>query len=79
MTDKWDVTDFLTINNRLSYTHRDIDVMRNNDSMSATGTHIVGDTLVGRQLRSQDDSDGFLDYQFERSGNSAPVRSGTHC
>jgi iron complex outermembrane receptor protein len=65
LTDKWDVSDFLTINNRLSYTHRDIDVMRNNDSMSATGTHIVGDTLVGRQLRAQDDSDGSFDYQFE--------------
>jgi iron complex outermembrane recepter protein len=65
LTDKWDVNDFLTINNRLSYTHRDIDVMRNNDSMSASGTHIVGNTLVGRQLRSQDDSDGSLDYQFE--------------
>jgi iron complex outermembrane recepter protein len=65
LTDKWDVTDFLTINNRLSYSHRSIDVMRNNDSMSATGTHIDGDSLVGRQLRSQDDSDGFLDYQFE--------------
>jgi iron complex outermembrane receptor protein len=63
--DRWDVTDFLTINNRLSYTHRAIDAMRNNDSMSATGTHIVGDTLVGRQLRSQNDSEGFLDYQFE--------------
>jgi iron complex outermembrane recepter protein len=65
LTDKWDVTDFLTINNRFSYTHRTIDVMRNNDSMSATGTHIAGDELLGRQLRSQDDSDGFLDYQFE--------------
>ena len=65
LTDKWDVTDFLTITNNLSYTSRSIDVMRNNDSMSATGTHIVGDSLVGRQLRSQDDSDGFLDYQFE--------------
>jgi iron complex outermembrane receptor protein len=65
LTDQWDVTDFLTINNRFSYTHRAIDVMRNNDSMSATGTHIVGDSLIGRQLRSQDDSDGFLDYQFE--------------
>jgi iron complex outermembrane recepter protein len=65
LTDKWDVTDFLTINNRLSYTHRDLDVMRNNDSMSPTGTHIAGDTLVGRQLRSQDDSDQFFDYQFE--------------
>ena len=65
LTDKWDVTDFLTINNRLSYTHRSIDVMRNNDSMSASGTHVVGNTLVGRQLRSQDDSDGSFDYQFE--------------
>src|SRR3984957_11400514 len=65
LTDKWDVADFLTIYNRISYTHREIDVMRNNDSMSASGTHIVGDELVGRQLRSQNDSDGSLDYQFE--------------
>jgi iron complex outermembrane receptor protein len=65
ISDKWDVSDYLTINNRFSYTNRSIDVMRNNDSMSATGTHIVGDTLVGRQLRSQDDSDQFYDYQFE--------------
>jgi iron complex outermembrane receptor protein len=39
--------------------------MRNNDSMSASGTHISGDSLLGRQLRSQDDSDGSFDYQFE--------------
>ncbi len=65
LTDKWDVTDFLTVNNHLSYTNRAIDVMRNNDSTSASGTHIAGDALVGRQLRSQDDSDGFFDYQFE--------------
>jgi iron complex outermembrane receptor protein len=64
-TDKWDITDYLTINNRLSYAHRGIDVMRNNDSMSPTGTHIVGDTLVGRQLRAQNDSDGTFDYQLE--------------
>jgi iron complex outermembrane recepter protein len=68
-TDKWDIADYLTINNRFSYTHRDIDVMRNNDSMSATGTHVSVvngvDELVGRQLRAQNDSDGFLDYQFE--------------
>jgi iron complex outermembrane recepter protein len=65
ISDKWDVSDFLTINNRFAYTNRSIDVMRNNDSMSATGTHIVGNALVGRQLRSQDDSDNFYDYQFE--------------
>jgi iron complex outermembrane receptor protein len=68
-TDKWDVTNYLTINNRFSYTSRDIDAMRNNDSMSATGTHValVGglDALVGRQLRWQNDSDQFFDYQFE--------------
>jgi iron complex outermembrane receptor protein len=76
LTDKWDVTDFLTINSRFSYTHREIDVMRNNDSMSATGTHIVGDSLVGRQLRQQNDSDGFYDYQFEPvwKFNTGPIR-----
>lgn len=65
ITDKWDVSDFLTVTNSFSYTNRSIDVMRNNDSMSASGTHIVGDSLVGRQLRSQDDSDNFYDYHFE--------------
>ena len=68
-TDQWDITNFLTINNRFSYTHREIDAMRNNDSMSATGTHVAvvngEDALLGRQLRWQNDSDGFLDYQFE--------------
>jgi iron complex outermembrane receptor protein len=72
-TDKWDITDYLTINNRFSYTHRDIDVMRNNDSMTApnstSGTRIVNvdgvEELEGRQLRWQNDSDAFFDYQFE--------------
>ena len=72
-TDQWDVTNFLTINNRFSYTHREIDAMRNNDSMtapnSASGTRIVtvpgGFALDGRQLRYQNDSDNYLDYQFE--------------
>ena len=62
-TDQWDITNFLTINNRFSYTHREIDAMRNNDS---TATHVInGDDLTGRQLRWQNDSDGFFDYQFE--------------
>jgi iron complex outermembrane receptor protein len=72
-TDQWDITNYLTINNRFSYTHREIDAMRNNDSMtamnSASGTRIVTvngvDELMGRQLRFQNDSDSFFDYQFE--------------
>jgi len=48
--------------------------MRNNDSMtapnSASGTRLVTNpdgtiSLDGRQLRSQNDSDNFFDYQFE--------------
>jgi iron complex outermembrane recepter protein len=68
-TDKWDIADFLTINNRFSFTHREIDVMRNNDSMSASGTHVAllngFEALEGRQLRFQNDSDSYFDYQFE--------------
>ncbi len=72
-SDKWDITDYLTINNRFSFTHRDIDAMRNNDSSnpinSTSGTRIVTvngvDELMGRQLRWQNDSDAFFDYQFE--------------
>jgi iron complex outermembrane recepter protein len=73
-TDQWDVTNFLTINNRFSYTHREIDAMRNNDSMTApnsgSGTRLVTlpdgtISLEGRQLRYQNDSDNFFDYQFE--------------
>jgi iron complex outermembrane recepter protein len=71
LTDKWDVTNYLTINNRFAYTHREIDAMRNNDSMTAqgssSGTRIdaTGTELLGRQLRSQNDSDASFDYQFE--------------
>jgi iron complex outermembrane recepter protein len=72
-TDQWDITNYLTINNRFSFTHREIDAMRNNDSMTAmnsnSGTRIVTvngvDELMGRQLRFQNDSDAFFDYQFE--------------
>lgn len=64
LTDSWDVSNFLTINNRFSYTHRDIDIMRNGDS---TSTKVDPTTfqVVGRQLREQNDSDSGLDYQFE--------------
>jgi iron complex outermembrane recepter protein len=73
-TDQWDITNFLTINNRFSYVHREIDAMRNNDSMTApnstSGTRVVTNadgtiSLDGRQLRYQNDSDNFFDYQFE--------------
>jgi iron complex outermembrane recepter protein len=61
-TDKWVVSDLLTINNRFSYLHRTLDVLGNGDS---TSTKVSGDEVVGRQLRQQDDTDDSFDYQFE--------------
>lgn len=62
ITDKWVINDFLTINNRFSYLHRTLDILGNGDSSS---TKIVGDEVVDRQLRQQDDRDDSYDYQLE--------------
>lgn len=60
LSDKWDVTDYLTINNRFSYLHRKLNILRNGDS----GT-VVGDAFTHRQLREQNDTDDSYDYQLE--------------
>ena len=62
LSDQWKISDILTINNRLSYLHRSLDVLGNGDS---TSTKISGDEVVGRQLREQTDNDNSLDYQLE--------------
>jgi iron complex outermembrane receptor protein len=64
VTDKWWISDYLTINNRLSYLYRDIDLLRTGDSAS---THVdpVTFQVVGRQMRNQQDHDNSVDYQFE--------------
>lgn len=62
ITDKWVINDFLTINNRISYLHRTLGILGNGDS---AGTMVVGDEVVDRQLRQQEDSDASYDYQLE--------------
>jgi iron complex outermembrane recepter protein len=67
LSDKWEVSDFLTINNRISYLYRALDVLRNGDSTS-TEVSTSGSTagqVIGRQLRQQHDVDNYFDYQFE--------------
>jgi iron complex outermembrane recepter protein len=67
LSDKWEVNDFLIINNRISYLYRALDVLRNGDSTS-TQVSILGSTageVIGRQLRQQHDIDNYFDYQFE--------------
>ena len=62
LADQWTVSDVLTINNRISYLHRTLDVVVNGDSSS---TKVSDGTVVNRQLRQQDDTDDSIDYQFE--------------
>jgi iron complex outermembrane receptor protein len=62
LTDAWRVSNFLTINNRLSFLHRSLDFDGNGDSSS---TKVVGNEVVHRQLRDQNDSDNTFNYQLE--------------
>jgi len=62
LSDEWRITDYLTINNRLSYMHHTLDFYSNGDS---THAKIKGNAFTGRQLRDQDDSLDTLDYQLE--------------
>jgi iron complex outermembrane recepter protein len=66
-SDKWEVSSFLTINNRFSYLYRSLDVLRNGDSTStqiSTSGATAGE-VIGRQLREQHDTDNNFDYQLE--------------
>lgn len=62
LTDSWQVSRFLTINNRFSFLHRTPVYLGNGDS---TRTQVSGGEVIGRQLRQQSDSDNSFDYQFE--------------
>jgi iron complex outermembrane receptor protein len=59
-SDTWTVNNVLTLTNRLSYMHRDLDILRNGD-----GGAIVGDMLTARTMRHQHDLDDDLVYQLE--------------
>ncbi len=75
LTNSWWFADYLTINNRLAYTHRDVSILRN--SGGGTITLINGQWAQGgtacpsatasscRQLREQTDHDDDFTYQFE--------------
>jgi iron complex outermembrane recepter protein len=60
ITDNWIVNEFLTVNNHLSYLHRDLDIMRNGD-----GGTVTGNVFSGRTMRHQHDLDDDLTYQLE--------------
>ena len=58
--DAWTVNDYLTINSRFEYDHRNNSILRNGDGGSVSGI-----SFVGRQLRQQTDHDANYDYQLE--------------
>jgi iron complex outermembrane recepter protein len=59
VADAWWLADYLTINNRFSFLHRDLDILRN------SGGSISGIEMTSRQLREQTDHDNDFIYQFE--------------
>jgi iron complex outermembrane recepter protein len=73
--DSWWLADYLTINNRLAFTHRDVDILRNSGGGTITlagglfeegNTGCPSPTASGcRQLREQTDHDDDFVYQFE--------------
>ncbi len=63
-TDAWWIADYLTINNRVSFLHRDVDILRNTGG--GTIVQVAGAFQEqARQLRMQTDHDNDLTYQFE--------------
>jgi iron complex outermembrane receptor protein len=66
LTDAWWIADYLTVNNRLAYTYRDVSILRNSGGGTIsfnTATQTWQQT--GRQLREQTDLDDDFTYQFE--------------
>jgi iron complex outermembrane receptor protein len=64
LTDAWWIADYLTVNNRFSFMHRDVDILRN--AGGGTIAQVAGlFQQQGRQLREQTDNDQDFTYQFE--------------
>ena len=59
LSDAWTVNEHLTINNRMSFLYRDLDLQRN------SGSAVSGDSSVSRQFRRQHDVNNDFDYQLE--------------
>jgi iron complex outermembrane recepter protein len=59
LADAWWWSNYVTVNDRFSFLHRDVDIQRN------SGGTVSGIMLTGRQLRHQTDNDNDFTYQFE--------------
>jgi iron complex outermembrane recepter protein len=62
LTDRWEIDDLVTVNDRFSYLYRTLNVLGNGDSSS---TMVSAGEVIDRQLRQQHDRDGNFDYQLE--------------
>ena len=66
ITDSWWINNILTINQSLTYAHRDLDILRNGDGGAVAFDVPSGQyQLTGRTMRHQHDLDDDMDYQFE--------------
>lgn len=63
LVDSWWIADYLTINNRLSFMHRNVDILRNSGGAISL---VNGEfAMTNRQLREQTDNDDDFTYQLE--------------
>jgi iron complex outermembrane recepter protein len=62
-SDAWTVDDFLVVNNRMSFTNRSVDILRD----AGGSVNLIGPAyeLTNRQLRAQSDNINDLIYQIE--------------
>jgi iron complex outermembrane recepter protein len=63
LTDAWTWSDYLTVNNRFSYLHRDLDILRNSGGAITMQNGL--EAMTSRALREQTDHDNDFIYQFE--------------
>jgi iron complex outermembrane receptor protein len=63
LTDAWTWSDYLTINNRFAYLHRDLDILRNSGGAASVVNGL--EAFTSRQLREQTDHDNDFIYLFE--------------
>jgi iron complex outermembrane recepter protein len=63
VNDAYTVTNYLTVNNRFSYTHRDVDILRNGANGVLTATDPV--QFTNRTVRIQGEQHDELNYMFE--------------
>ena len=78
LTDSWWFADYLTINNRLAYTHRDVSILRNSGGGTIRSSAVRG-CRRGDSCANRPTTTTTSPTSLNRSGNSIPARCSIRC